>query len=214
MATAKKPTKRTAKKMEELQFAAEVCGVDLKKELTIKPRPFDPKHGFEPKIKLNLGCRDLIMEDGFVNIDLYPPEGFEDKVVKMDVRKLDYPDNSVDEIYALHIIEHFNFREATEVLKEWQRVLKPGGRLYIETPDLLATCKLFVESNEQDRISLYGQLFAKPWIPGDAHYFLFTETQIYTTLVDWLGFVRFQRLPAMRYIDLGHINIGVEVFKA
>jgi predicted SAM-dependent methyltransferase len=165
-------------------------------------------------IKLNLGCRDILI-DGFLNVDLYPPEGYEDKIIKMDIRKLDFPDNSVDEIYALHLIEHFNFREAVEVLKEWKRVLKPGGRLYIETPDLYATCKRFVESDYNGQVRLYGQLFAKPWVPGDAHYFLYTETQLWGTLVEWLGFVNFKRLPAKRYIEpeLEAINLGCEVYK-
>jgi hypothetical protein len=45
--------------------------------------------------KLNLGSGSNILE-GYDNIDLY----YEDpRVIKMDIRRLDYPDDSVDEVF-------------------------------------------------------------------------------------------------------------------
>ena len=46
-----------------------------------------------------------------------------------------YPDASVDEVRASHILEHFGHREAVDVLKEWVRVLRPGDVLRIAVPD-------------------------------------------------------------------------------
>lgn len=82
-------------------------------------------------IKLNLGCRRDI-KTGYVNIDIeeYP------NVVIMDVRKLQYSDLSVDEIYAKDILEHFSWRETEPILNEWNRVLKVGGDITIITPDI------------------------------------------------------------------------------
>lgn len=80
------------------------------------------------KIKLNLGCGNIILP-GFTNCDLYD----EKADIKCDVKDLPFEDNSVDEIVASHIIEHFDFREAQDVLKEWQRVLKRGGKLWIQS---------------------------------------------------------------------------------
>jgi predicted SAM-dependent methyltransferase len=51
-----------------------------------------------------------------------------------DVRKLTYADNSVDAVAAIHIIEHFYLWEVTDILQEWKRVLKPGGKLILELP--------------------------------------------------------------------------------
>lgn len=125
-------------------------------------------------IKLNLGSGEEKLE-GYINVDLYSE--FSD--IKCDVRKLSYNDNSVDEIRAYHIIEHFNFKEAYDIIKEWYRVLKPGGLILIETPDLLGSCKKFVESDENERINLYGHFFSTAWV-GDwmIHKFLYTETQL------------------------------------
>lgn len=84
-------------------------------------------------IKLNLGCGKDIRE-GYDNIDIFSQNP---KVIKGDVTNLsNYQDNSVDEVLALDIIEHFPGVKVLSVLKEWCRVLKPGGLLIIRTPDI------------------------------------------------------------------------------
>lgn len=133
--------------------------------------------------------------EGWVNCDLYNPAA----EVKCDVRKLPFEDGEADEIYSSHLIEHFDFREAFDVLKEWQRVLKPEGILIIETPDFEASCKKFLEIGEQKRVEMYSHFFAKPWVDGETHKFLYTEGQLRWTLGQ-LGFKDIVRQPALRYI--------------
>lgn len=82
-------------------------------------------------VQLHLGCGDIHL-GGFTNIDLVKTSATD---VKMDVRKLKYKDNSVQLIYAAHLIEHFAQQEVVEVLTEWKRVLKKGGKLVIVTPN-------------------------------------------------------------------------------
>jgi ubiquinone/menaquinone biosynthesis C-methylase UbiE len=41
-------------------------------------------------------------------------------------------------IYASHVIEYFDINEVKEVLREWRRVLKPGGELRVAVPDFEA----------------------------------------------------------------------------
>lgn len=56
-----------------------------------------------------------------------------------------FKDNLFSEIYASHIAEHLDHKdELLAALKEWLRVLKPGGKLSISVPDLdvLAACIL------------------------------------------------------------------------
>jgi SAM-dependent methyltransferase len=38
------------------------------------------------------------------------------------------------------VIEHFWRWEAADLLREWTRVLKPGGRMVIECPNLASAC--------------------------------------------------------------------------
>jgi predicted SAM-dependent methyltransferase len=41
---------------------------------------------------------------------------------------------TVDQLVAIHVIEHFYEWEAVDVLTEWRRVLKPQGTLILELP--------------------------------------------------------------------------------
>lgn len=82
-------------------------------------------------IKLNLGC-GLKKIIGWVNVDAY--ESCKPDLV-WDLNKTPFPwkDNSVDEIYMSHILEHIeNWWPA---FTECARILKPGGTLEIRVPD-------------------------------------------------------------------------------
>ena len=53
---------------------------------------------------------------------------------------------SVDEVLAVHVVEHFWRWEVVDVLKEWARVLKPGGHMVLECPNLLSACEEFLRN--------------------------------------------------------------------
>lgn len=74
---------------------------------------------------MNIGAGNTKLE-GFTPID---------RKFGQEAYPLDYADNSVDEIRASHILEHFTFAEARDALTEWVRVLKPGGRIRLAVPD-------------------------------------------------------------------------------
>lgn len=76
-------------------------------------------------LKLNIGAGSTVI-DGFTPID---------RKLGQEAYPLPYEDNSVDEVRASHILEHFSFREAIDAIKDWIRVLKPGGKIRIAVPD-------------------------------------------------------------------------------
>lgn len=63
--------------------------------------------------------------------------GFEqvDRRHGREVYPLDVPDNSVEEMVASHVLEHFGYQEVFDVLKHWVDKLKPGGRIRLAVPD-------------------------------------------------------------------------------
>ncbi|MDR0913319.1 MAG: methyltransferase domain-containing protein [Methanobrevibacter sp.] len=82
-------------------------------------------------MKLHLGCGEKYLE-GFTHCDIRKYHHV-DYVIPVD--DLPFDDESVDEIYACHVLEHFGRHEVLNVLKEWSRVLKTDGFLRIAVPD-------------------------------------------------------------------------------
>ena len=76
----------------------------------------------------------LRLNIGAGNVEI---EGFEpvDRRIGKEAYPLAYESDSVAEIRASHILEHFPEAEIGDVLREWVRVLKPGGRIRIAVPD-------------------------------------------------------------------------------
>jgi len=87
--------------------------------------------------KINLGVGEFPL-NGFVNIDVYEGDCVD---LVCNVIKLPYEDNSIDECYAGHVIEHLTMEEARKGLKEWLRVLKPGCHIGIVIPEKHLTPK-------------------------------------------------------------------------
>ncbi len=56
-----------------------------------------------------------------------------------------FKDNSVAELYASNVLEHFPIAKTIDVLKEWHRVLIPGGRLRVSVPDFDACVRLYLK---------------------------------------------------------------------
>lgn len=90
-------------------------------------------------VKLNVGC-GTDYKEGWVNIDNNAHENIERLDINWDLRKpLPFEDNSVDFIFNEHFLEHLTVDEGQAVIKDFMRVLKPGGVVRIATPDLSVT---------------------------------------------------------------------------
>lgn len=99
--------------------------------------------------------KDAKVRQGVTRLNLgsgrKPKEGFVsvDGLFDQDIYPLPHADNSVDEIYASHCLEHFSHRDTEKVLREWVRVLKPGGRLRLAVPDFRAICSEYLRGEKQ-----------------------------------------------------------------
>jgi len=95
-------------------------------------------------MKINLGCGKFKL-NGFINIDI-------DKSVNpdlvWDIKKLPYEDNSIEEIYFGHCLEHFTLIDARKVLKECYRVLNENGFIGIVVPEKDLTPKNMINGED------------------------------------------------------------------
>ncbi len=83
-------------------------------------------------MKLHLGCGTKKLE-GWVNIDSVPE--CRPDLVHDITRPLPYADQTVDELLAEDLLEHFDKYIRYLVFYEWTRVLKVGGKITLQVPD-------------------------------------------------------------------------------
>jgi predicted SAM-dependent methyltransferase len=99
--------------------------------------------------KLHLGCGSKYIE-GFTNVDILSD-------VKTDLNDnvgalIKVEDNSVDLIYACHVLEHFGRHEYKNVLSRWYNVLKEGGILRVAVPDLEACVEYYNQTKDMSKL--------------------------------------------------------------
>ncbi len=96
-------------------------------------------------MKLHLGCGKRHIP-GFFHVDVveFPHVDLVSAVDSIPQAA----DQSADLIYACHILEHFPPARVPVVLREWRRILKPGGVLRLAVPDFEALARLYLETED------------------------------------------------------------------
>lgn len=113
------------------------------------------KEPVQALVRMNLGCGDKIL-DGYINVDVVEARAGKSPDVICDLHDLSAFENDfADEILAVHVIEHFWQWEVVSILKEWTRVLKPGGKMILECPNLVSAAQEFLK--DPDGAALGGR---------------------------------------------------------
>jgi predicted SAM-dependent methyltransferase len=111
-----------------------------------------------PKLQIGGGLRLL---DGWLNADIELWHG----VYYLDAaRPFPLPDAAFRYVFCEHMIEHVDFDAAASMLAECRRVLLPGGRVRIATPDL-ASLVAVLNGCESELPQRYQDFFRQHFIP-------------------------------------------------
>ncbi len=149
-------------------------------------------------VRLNIGGGNLEIP-GFVTVD---------RKNGQEAYPLAYEDESVDEIYASHVLEHFGFADVGLAIRDWIRTLKPGGLISIAVPDFGWIAKQYTGRGVPEGLlmayTMGGQTNA-----DDYHHALFDHNSL-STLMRKCGLERIRPFSA-KYQDCARLPVSLNL---
>lgn len=98
--------------------------------------------------RLHLGCGSRRVP-GWLNVDIQAS----DWNVDLTAGWLPWADDSFDSMVSQHVVEHLHLdSEVLPLLNEVNRVVRPGGDIWLSCPDIERICQSYVDSNMRDII--------------------------------------------------------------
>jgi predicted SAM-dependent methyltransferase len=151
-------------------------------------------------VRLHIGCGKRNIP-GFINVDILEFPHVHHNTGADDLSFA--AGNSVDMIYACHVLEHFGRTEYKFVLQEWRRVLKIGGLLRLSVPDFRSCANIYYEKGLEDGLSgLIGLISGGQRDQYDFHKMIFDEPFLTTALED----VGFGAIRHWDWRDTDHVD--------
>lgn len=144
---------------------------------------------------INIGCGNKRYENT-LNVDVVDNE-FTDVDVVANIKCLPFEDNSVDGIIAEHVLEHTIKQEHEYILFEWKRVLKDGGKLYVEVPDFDMCLKNYLDNYLGMKDYWYNTIYGRNLYESDRHLSGIGEMYL-TDLLFSVGFVNLEWIKSDR----------------
>jgi predicted SAM-dependent methyltransferase len=93
-----------------------------------------------PSAQLHLGCGDRRVS-GWLNVDVIGSECDVDLA-----KRLPWMNDSFFVVVGQHVVEHLElFGELLPLLSELQRVMRPGGEIWLSCPDMEKLCRLYLD---------------------------------------------------------------------
>lgn len=172
-------------------------------------------------MKINVACGKQTW-DGYFCVDaVRHPKATRDldlvHAFEFDVDRLVNPlpleDGCAEEVCAFHFIEHVREYEAPALLREFHRLLKSGGTLILELPNIEAAARNLLAGMPPQMcwFAFYGDASHRD--PYMLHQFGYTPATIRALLVE-CGFIKVQLKPPQTHGARANRDMRVEARKA
>ena len=115
-----------------------------------------------------------------------------------DIRDLsEFGDESIETLYASHVLEHVAQADVMPVLRGVHRTLKRGGKFLVSVPDLDVLCQLYINPSAPPQVKWHAMrmMFGGQDDAHDFHFVGFNEHFLGTFLAE-AGFAGVQRVES------------------
>lgn len=148
-------------------------------------------------MKVHVGCGIRDFGKDWFNVDGADFSHIHSK----DIFLKNLEDNSVDLIYASHLIAYFDYQEIRELFNCWKRVLKEDAILRIATPDFEKLIDLY-QLGEVSLDQIIGPLYGKMLM--NESYVYHKTTYDFEKLRDVLEKIGFRRVKEYNWRNTDH----------
>jgi len=154
------------------------------------------------RIRLHLGSGDKSWPL-WVNVDAH---GDPDIVAEIH-KKLPFDTDYADEIQAIHVVEHIPRLSVDNMLADWMRVLKRGGKIAIEVPCLNKIAQMIVDGEPDIQMTTLG-IFGDPRDKkqGMMHQWSWTREEL-TNVMRNVGFKDVKEVTPLFHVERRDMRI-------
>ncbi|MEO5733326.1 MAG: methyltransferase domain-containing protein [Rubrivivax sp.] len=153
-----------------------------------------------PERRLHIGGRQI--RQGWEILDVNAAAHVDHVGDAVDLAR--FADATFVEIYASHVLEHFDYKDGlAAALREWHRVLAPGGVLRLSVPDIDALARLLLQKDRLDvnqRFHVMRMIFGGHLDAHDYHLVGLNE-EFLTGFLGQAGFTGLQRVGGHRLFE-------------
>lgn len=150
--------------------------------------------------KLHIG--GSVRSPGWENFNVLPGPSVDHVGDAVDLSR--FGEASFSEIYASHVLEHFAYNgPLLQALKQWHRVLVPGGVLRLSVPDLDVLAELFLQRHRfgpNQRFHIMRMMFGGQTDAHDVH-LVGLNTEFLAGYLQAAGFESMQRVAGHGLFD-------------
>ena len=147
-------------------------------------------------MKLHIGGKEK--KEGWKILNIQKLEGVDFLGDISDLSQ--FENNSIEEVYASHVIEHVPQKKVNETLKGVYRILSENGKFYISVPDMDVLCKIFIDSKAPPKVKFHTMrmMFGGQVDEFDFHYFGWN----FEFMRDFLTNAGFKRIEKVKSFSL------------
>lgn len=158
------------------------------------------------------GGRNPVSPGEFLNVDIVDLPKVD---VVFDITKRFPMENGViEEIFSAATLEHLRKPHVDHVLKEFFRVLRPGGMVRVSTPDLEAIAHGILDGDDLDHVNqyLFGKYKSDDTEDYDLHRWMYPAPAMIKRLHE-IGFVNAERIPMDAQLHDPKFNYLIRAYK-